>query len=311
MAPYSGSIPTITAAATSSEFVDFNELLHALDSEGTEDTRVLGGDNRLTHPRNPKKRHVSSFIEWARCFAVYSLYLSSHQPQRSTDLMAYLYLIATCHAEYNFSACMAYDIAFRRKAARCLLASWGQIDRQLYTFTGSGKAHPKAWCDHCLTSSHSSSDCPLFSSGGPAKKAPNTTHRPRQTQAKEICRNYNWRRCSRDDFPCHHVLRLSWVTPSHLLPHQQIPLGSSDLSEDSPLSTPPPSPPPATTSCLITSLRPYHFTHRAYLSTGSTNIQVTASYSPSSTPPTSSPTAALHTCDLTTTCFPPYRLLQQ
>ena len=62
MAPYSGSIPTIPArfatAATSSAFVDFNELLHALESEGMEETPVqieLGEDNRLTLPRIPKK----------------------------------------------------------------------------------------------------------------------------------------------------------------------------------------------------------------------------------------------------------------
>ena len=62
MAPYSGSIPTIPArfatAATSGAFVDFNELLHALESEGMEETPVqieLGEDNRLTLPRIPKK----------------------------------------------------------------------------------------------------------------------------------------------------------------------------------------------------------------------------------------------------------------
>jgi hypothetical protein len=45
--------------------------------------------------------------------------------------MVYLYLIATCHAEYDFSACMAYDVAFRRKTARFRLASWSQRDPQL------------------------------------------------------------------------------------------------------------------------------------------------------------------------------------
>ena len=100
--------------------------------------------------------------------SVYAHHLTSHQPQRSTDLFAYLYIVSTCHAE--FSACMAYDITFRRKAARFRLTTWGQIYPQLYTkaFTEAGKARPRAWCDHCLTFS---SDCPLFSSGGPAKKA--------------------------------------------------------------------------------------------------------------------------------------------
>ena len=203
LAPFSGSIPSIPArfatAATAGEFIDFTELLHALDLEGTEETPLrieLGDDNRLTLPRKPKKRQVSSFPEWARCFGVYAHYLTSHQPLRSTDLFAYMYIIATCHAEYTFSACMAYDVAFRRKAARFRLTSWGQIDPQLYTkaFTGSGKARPRAWCDHCLTSSHSPSECPLFSSSGPAKKPRVTTAGPRHTtptRTKEVCRNFN------------------------------------------------------------------------------------------------------------------------
>ena len=91
--------------------------MHALDLEGTEETPLrieLGDDYRLTLPRKPRKRQVSSFPEWARCFGVYAHYLTSHQPLRSTDLFAYMYIIATCHAEYTFSACMAYDVAFRR-----------------------------------------------------------------------------------------------------------------------------------------------------------------------------------------------------
>ena len=62
MAPYSGSIPTIPArfatTATSGEFVDFNKLLHALESEGTEEISVqieLGEDNRLTLPRKSRR----------------------------------------------------------------------------------------------------------------------------------------------------------------------------------------------------------------------------------------------------------------
>ena len=45
---------------------EFIELMHALDSEGTEETPLrieLGDNNRLTLPRKPKKRQVSSFPE--------------------------------------------------------------------------------------------------------------------------------------------------------------------------------------------------------------------------------------------------------
>ena len=63
MTPYSGSVPTIPArfatAATSAEFVDFNELLHALESEGTEETPVqieLGEDNKAYPPQENKEK---------------------------------------------------------------------------------------------------------------------------------------------------------------------------------------------------------------------------------------------------------------
>ena len=178
----------------------------------------VGDDNRLTLPRKPKKKQVFSFTEWARCFSVCAHYLASHHPQRSTDLPAYMYVIATCHAEYSFTACMAYDVAFRRKAARFCLTAWGQIDPQLYTkaFTGSGKARPRAWCDHCLTRAHTSSDCPLSPSSGSAKKPQISSQRSSQTSSsKEICRNFNHGRCSRGDCRRRHVC----LTQGCLGPH--------------------------------------------------------------------------------------------
>ena len=33
------------------------------------------------------------------------------------DMLAYLYVIASAHEEFQFAACMTYDVAFRKKAA--------------------------------------------------------------------------------------------------------------------------------------------------------------------------------------------------
>ena len=66
---------------------------------------------------------------------MYAHHLASHQPMRAPDLMAYLYIIATCHGEYHFHPCMAYDVAFRMKASRFILTSWGHIDPSLPTQT--------------------------------------------------------------------------------------------------------------------------------------------------------------------------------
>ena len=218
LAPLNGSIPAIPArfasAAAAGEFVDFNELLHALESDSGEEPPIyvqVGEGQQLSLPRKPKKRVITAFHEWARCFCVYSHHLAAHQPLRGPDLLAYLYLIATCHTEYTFPACLAYDVAFRKKAGRFRLASWGNIDPQLYAkaFTGSGKARPRAWCDSCLTAQHSTADCPLFYPGGPAKKARATPAGPRHSSrpniASEICRNFNRGRCHSPNCPRKHV----------------------------------------------------------------------------------------------------------
>ena len=43
-----------------------------------------------------------------------TILLLALQPNMSADLTAYLHIIATCQAEYNFSSCPAYDVASRR-----------------------------------------------------------------------------------------------------------------------------------------------------------------------------------------------------
>ena len=48
-------------------------------------------------------------------------------PQRGTDMLSYLYIMALAHHEFHFAACLAYDIAFRKKAVNFQLSSWGRM----------------------------------------------------------------------------------------------------------------------------------------------------------------------------------------
>ena len=80
--------------------------------------RFLGNTGRRQSPPSLSGQGATVFCH----------YLLAHQPMRSADLMGYLYILATCQAEYSFSPCLAYDVAFRKKAARFRLTSWGQID---------------------------------------------------------------------------------------------------------------------------------------------------------------------------------------
>ena len=61
-------------------------------------------------------------------------------------MLAYLHVIASEHEEFQFTACMAYNVAFRKMAANFRLSSWGHIDSQVYSkvFTGASKAKPGA-----------------------------------------------------------------------------------------------------------------------------------------------------------------------
>ena len=172
---FSGSISSIpTKFATAAAAGEFIELLHALEEDSGDEPLIfvqVGEGHQLSLPRKQRRKVISAFHEWVRCFGVYSHHLCAHQPLSGPDLLAYLYLIATCQVEFNFSACLAYDVAFRRKASTFRLT--GQIDPQIYAkaFTGVGKAKARAWCDTCLVSHHTTADCPLFYQGGPAKKA--------------------------------------------------------------------------------------------------------------------------------------------
>ena len=124
-ASLSGNIPSIPskymAAAAAGEFVDFNELLHAIDAEGGEEPplllQVVEGQH-LSLPTRPKRRVVSTFGEWVRCFSVYASTLCAYQPLHGPDMLAYMFLMASAQQEFSFPACLAYDVAFRRKVGK-------------------------------------------------------------------------------------------------------------------------------------------------------------------------------------------------
>lgn len=124
-------------------------------------------------------------------------------------MLAYLYIMASANQEFQFTACLAYDIAFRKKAAKYHLGVWGQIDPQIYSkaFTGASR-RASSLCSLCLATSHGTAECPLYTPG-PAKKPRASPAGPRRTaplaNGKEICLNYNRGRCSRDDCPRSHA----------------------------------------------------------------------------------------------------------
>ena len=66
-------------------------------------------------------------------------------------------------ASRNFegTAWVSYDAAFRRQAAIHGSFDWGVIDPTLYNEAFTGRARIKARCSHCLSDTHGSRSCPL------------------------------------------------------------------------------------------------------------------------------------------------------
>ena len=93
----------------------------------------VGQDQYLGLPRKPKKKVITTFAEWVRCFSLYASTLCAYQPHRVPDMLAYLHVIASAQEEFQFAACMAYDVAFRKKAGNFRLSAWGYIDPQIYS----------------------------------------------------------------------------------------------------------------------------------------------------------------------------------
>ena len=99
---------------------------------------------------------------------MYANTFCAHNPHHATDLIGYLFLIASAVREYSLPAVVAYDVAFRRKVSTFKAIPWGQIDPALYT--GPGKGKPHATCMSCLQAGHDQSDCPFYTDGGQPRK---------------------------------------------------------------------------------------------------------------------------------------------
>ena len=159
---------------------------------------------------------INTFAEWVKCFAVYATTLCAYQPQRGTDMLSYLYIMATANQEFHFAACLAYDIAFRKKVANFQLSSWGHIDIQIYSkaFTGAGKIKASTLCSLGLSASHSTSECCLYANGSANRARTAPLH-----NEKEICLNFNRGRCNEENCTRAHACSFSSCGGPHPATH--------------------------------------------------------------------------------------------
>ena len=132
------------------EYVDMAELKPTnwlLHSDETE---------KASFPFKKRKEPVTDILVWVQC---YSAMASIRYPAKIPHLMAYQSTIVKCAKRYQGLAWVAYDMEFRRKAAKTKSLDWGTIDQSAYAEFFTGSSRPLVRCHVCLED-HLTQHCP-------------------------------------------------------------------------------------------------------------------------------------------------------
>ena len=136
------------------EFVELHEFLPECLAESDRSGKPVS--------RAKAKKRLDDLDVWLQCFALYVAVLAPTKPALVPDLMAYMISIITASQEYEASAWVAYDDAYRRQAAAAGNQwQWSQVNPSLYAVCFTGKAKRTGRCERCLSAAHKTKDCSL------------------------------------------------------------------------------------------------------------------------------------------------------
>ena len=135
------------------EYVDMAELkptnwlLHSDEAE------------KASFPFKKRKEPVTDILVWVQCYSAMASILAERYPAKIPHLMAYQSTIVKCAKRYQGLAWVAYDMEFRRKAAKTKSLDWGTIDQSAYAEFFTGSSRPLVRCHVCLED-HLTQHCP-------------------------------------------------------------------------------------------------------------------------------------------------------
>ena len=117
------------------EYVDLSKLLtrgHWRD----EDQRLeLINRNGMTYlaPAERDGNQITSYIKWEQAFWVYSNIITTHYPEKSSELLQYNHMIHTASMSYIWDNIYSYDKEFRYHISRHPTRAWNVILQQAWT----------------------------------------------------------------------------------------------------------------------------------------------------------------------------------
>ena len=145
------------------QYVDFGELPPAkgrtrpLPSQEEGHIVVVRAED-LTGTR----KLIPDLATWLQCFAIYMAVSADKEPDRTSNLLAYMVTIAKASVKYSWPSWVVYDQNFRQEAADNGLKDWSKVEPSIYTqcFTNAAVSSEK-WCNNCQSIDHGSNNCPL------------------------------------------------------------------------------------------------------------------------------------------------------
>ena len=187
------------------EFVDLNCLLPEVLSSVTPEPielNVSGASRAVRVVTSPDtgaykphaRRHIHDMGTWLEAWSNYCLVLCSAAPQRATELLGYQSIIASANRQFLPEAWLSYDAQFRLAMSTSPGCRWDNINTNLWQLCFTGKARPA--CSACSLVHPQTSNCPFRPSRAPFSNTGPSWSRSRTADGTEICRNFNFGRCT-------------------------------------------------------------------------------------------------------------------
>lgn len=191
-------------AAISGEFVNLSEFLPSTESHTDYETTIDPLQGSLQVKPKRCKKLISSFLTWLEAWNAFEELILQYHPSVYKQCHDYRSFIQKCDKKYHWYAVSAFDTRFRALLGQSKSYNFGNIDSDLYVTTLDAtviKQVPR--CFRCRSPEHEVQECPFpevaRKTGTAAMAAATTAPKPRYDsptyQGREVCINFNNKRC--------------------------------------------------------------------------------------------------------------------
>ena len=108
---------------------------------------------------SPNCRHVCNINSRLQTWSAYTATVFLADPAQGYKLIGYQSIVAQASSQYQTSAWLKYDRAFRYFASRTTSVTWDTIDHHMWAQCFTGRAATSITCYTCSQPGHVATDC--------------------------------------------------------------------------------------------------------------------------------------------------------